>query len=132
MGGDNMGLWEQLPMGARRNGEQVLWEGAAAIQTGAIIDGNGHMIDTAGVDLGFLIVTTQQVIVGHRKKRALRREALEVWEALDADDLEDIHDDPRGKAFVVSRLGPVDLIVCAPARDLDGLTDAVNSFWIAN
>ena len=127
-----MGLWEQLPMGTRRNGEQVLWEGAAAVQTGAIIDDSLHVIDTAGVDLGFLIVTTQQVIVGHRKKRALRKEALEVWETLDFDDLGGIDADPRGKAFIVSRFGPVDLIVCAPAHDLDGLTDAVNSFWIAN
>lgn len=127
-----MGLWEQLPVSSRRNGEQVLWEGAAAVSTAAVVDQTVHTIDTAGVDLGFLIVTTEQVIVGHRKKPLLRKEQLEVWERLNADDIESIQDDPRGKAFIVSGFRPANLIICAPARDLDGLTDAVNAFWMAN
>lgn len=120
-----------MPKEARRNGEQVLWEGAAAVSSAALVDDALYPIDTAGVDLGFLIVTTQQVVVGHRKRRRLRGEVLEVWERLDRGDIEAIEDHPMGVAFVIGRFGPVDLIICAPSRNLDELAAAVSRFWVA-
>lgn len=125
-----MGIWEQLPVGRRRNGEQVLWEGAAAVSTAAVVHDQPHPIDTAGVDLGWLIVTSQQVLVGHRRKKLLGAPKVECWDAFSADDVASIQDHPMGVAFEITRFGPVDMLIAAPARDLDGLRTAVNSFWL--
>lgn len=122
-----MGLWEDLPVDYRLNGEQVLWEGAAAVLRSAVIDGEVVPIDTAGVDLGFLIATTRQVLAGHRKKRLLRQR-LDVWERINKRDLDSIGDHRDGVAFF-RPLGPANLITAGPARDIEGLRSALRQFW---
>lgn len=118
-----MGLWERLPARLRHNGEQVLWEGHAAVSTAAVVNGEMVPIDVAGVDLGFVVLTDRQLVIGHLTKLMKR---IEVWDSFDTAVLQPETNDPRGVAFKVNQIGPVDLVVTMPSRDLEGLRRAAS------
>jgi hypothetical protein len=101
-----------------------LWEGPAAVATAMVVNDQPHTIDAAGIDRGFLIVTDQKVIVGHRTKF---RGKPEPWGRFAVEDLHTNPDHPKGVAFLVTGGGPVDVIICAPSRGLDDLRRAVRS-----
>jgi hypothetical protein len=119
-----VGLWEQLPTNYKRNLEQIIWEGASAVMTAMIVHGNPQPIDTAGIDRGFLILTNQRLIIGHRSKF---RGKPEPWSAFDLQDIEADPDHPQGIVFAAPGFGPIDLILCSPSRGLDELRKATGS-----
>jgi hypothetical protein len=80
-------------------------------------------VDVAGLDKGFLVLTNQNLIIGHLTSLVKRPE---VWDVFGVNSLEATTGDPRGVALKIKQLGPIDLVVVMPKTDLDGLRCAVS------
>jgi len=119
-------LWSRLPSMYRRDQEKVLWQGPVAVATSVASGGRPLPIDVAGADRGFAVLTDSHLIIGNYSK-LLRRPS--VWESFSLADLTPNLDDPRGCAFVVKAIGPVDFVVISPSTDHTGFREAVMT-WL--
>lgn len=106
-----MTVWAKLPDDCRQTGEEVLWEGPAAVMTAAKIGNEPHPIDIAGVDWGFAVLTDEQLIIGNFTRIGKNPD---VWDVFQLSDITPNTDHSEGVAFIINQFGPIDLVMVMP------------------